>query len=164
VRAKGGGKSQSVCRAWMTSCRTCPAFGIVICWDPRTIPSGGRRQSGRSTFARCRGWDSIRSAWESLHGLALSLRKGSLIFAEFAGVHAEAMLDLFEYNAQNGFLDSKHQAEIRFQLVGSDTIYHPRTIVESHVFTRCGRMQGLPAVTQHAYGQGHVYYIGVGRG
>jgi beta-galactosidase len=90
-------------------------------------------------------------------------------FAEIAGVHAEAMLDLFEYNSQNGFLDSKHQAEIGFQLTGSDVVYHPRTIVESLVLrgaeavgtVRGGRMEGLPAVTRHPYGRGQVYYIGV---
>ena len=90
-------------------------------------------------------------------------------FAEIAGVHADAMLDLFEYNTENGFLDSKHQAELGFELAGSGVIYHPRTIVESLVLrgaeavgiVRGGRMDGLPAVTRHRYGRGLVYYIGV---
>jgi beta-galactosidase len=90
-------------------------------------------------------------------------------FTEIAGVHVQAMLDLFEYNAQNGFLDSKHYEEIGFVLTGDEAVYHPRTVVESLVLrgaevvgtVRGGRMEGQPAVTRHTYGRGLVFYIGV---
>ena len=90
-------------------------------------------------------------------------------FTEIAGVHAEAMLDLAEYNTQNGFLDAAYMAELSFHFSGEDTAYHPRSIMESIVLRsaetlatiRGGKMADKPVVTRHRYERGWVYYVGV---
>ena len=90
-------------------------------------------------------------------------------FAEIAGVQSDAMLDLFEYNAQNGMLDEKIAGEIGIGFTGKDDVYKPRTIVESLTLAGAeviatvhggGAMDGKPAVTRNRHGQGWVYYVG----
>lgn len=90
-------------------------------------------------------------------------------FAEIAGVQSDAMLDLFEYNAQNGMLDEKIAGEIGIGFSGKDDVYKPRTIVESLTLAGAeviatvhggGPMDGKPAVTRNRHGQGWVYYVG----
>jgi beta-galactosidase len=90
-------------------------------------------------------------------------------FAEIAGVKSEAMLDLFEYNQQNGMLDEKIAGEIGIRFTGEDTVFKPRTIVESLTLTGAeaiatvhggGPMDGRPAVTRNRRGQGWVFYVG----
>ena len=90
-------------------------------------------------------------------------------FTQIAGVHSEAMLDLTEYSSQNGLLTQEQQADLAFGFNGNNTLYHPRTIMESLVLRgaetlatiRTGRMSGRPAVTRNRYQQGWVYYVGV---
>lgn len=101
------------------------------------------------------------------NSMRLTLAPGP--FTEIAGVHAEAMLDLVEYNTQNGFLEEKQRDGLGFSFTGSDAVYHPRTIMESLVLRGAeviatmqgGQMTGKPAVTRHRYEQGCVYYVGV---
>lgn len=90
-------------------------------------------------------------------------------FAEIAGVQSDAMLDLFDYNSENGLLEKKLQEQLGIRFSGSDAIYHPATIVESlhlggaEALARVvgGRMEGQPIVTRHRSGQGWVFYVGV---
>jgi beta-galactosidase len=80
------------------------------------------------------------------------------------------MLDLFEYNTQNGMLDEKHFAELGTVFTGSETVFKPRTIVESLELDGAeaiatvrgdGPMEGRPAITRNRHGQGWVFYVGV---
>jgi beta-galactosidase GanA len=90
-------------------------------------------------------------------------------FAEIAGVRSDAMLDLFEYNSENGLLEAKLQDQLGIRFTGSDAVYHPATIVESLHLEGAetlatvvgGRMEGKPAVTRHRSSQGWVFYVGV---
>jgi beta-galactosidase len=90
-------------------------------------------------------------------------------FTEMAGVHAEAMLDLVEYNTQNGFLDAAHLTELSFRFAGEEAVYHPRSIMESLILRGAevlatvhgGEITGRPAVTRNRYQQGWAYYVGV---
>jgi beta-galactosidase len=101
------------------------------------------------------------------NSMRLTLAPGA--FTEMAGVHAEAMLDLVEYNTQNGFLDAAHMAELSFRFNGTDAAYHPRSMMESLVLRGAetlatihgGAMTGRAAVTRHGYERGWVYYVGV---
>ncbi|HEX4031031.1 MAG TPA: beta-galactosidase [Terracidiphilus sp.] len=90
-------------------------------------------------------------------------------FSEIAGVKSDAILDLFEYNAQNGMLDEKHAAEIGIRFAGNDAVFKPRTIVESLALTGAeviatvyggGPMDRKPAITRNRHGQGWVLYVG----
>jgi beta-galactosidase len=90
-------------------------------------------------------------------------------FTEMAGVRSEAMLDLFEYNAQNRMLDPRLEDELGIVFFGSGTVFRPRTILESLTLDRAepvatvrggGPMQGKPIVTRNRYGQGWVFYVG----
>jgi len=90
-------------------------------------------------------------------------------FAQIAGVRSEAMLDLSEYNAQNGSLDARLEAELGITFAGSDAVLKPRSIIESLNLAGAeaiatvhggGPMDGRPAVTRNRYGQGWVFYIG----
>jgi beta-galactosidase len=89
------------------------------------------------------------------------------LFAEIAGVTAEAKLDLTEYNAANGTLDPALDAQVGIIFPGSETAFRPRTILESltlhgaepvAVF-RGGRMAGRPAIARNRVGQGWVFYV-----
>lgn len=90
-------------------------------------------------------------------------------FAEIAGVRSDAALDLFEYNAQDGMLEAHLENQLGIRFAGEDTVYPPRTIVESLQLDGAevlatvvgGRMQGQPAVTRHRSGNGWVFYSGV---
>ncbi|HUA91846.1 MAG TPA: beta-galactosidase [Terracidiphilus sp.] len=91
-------------------------------------------------------------------------------FAEIAGVRSEAMLDLSEYNSQNGMLDAKLQAELGIQFAGNEAVFKPRSILESLRLDGAeaiasvrggGPMEGKPAVTRNRHGRGWVYYAGV---
>jgi beta-galactosidase len=90
-------------------------------------------------------------------------------FAEIAGVKSEAILDLFEYNSQNGSLDAELQSELGVRFQGGTSIFKPRTAVESltahgaevlAVVCGGGPMEGRPAVTRNRHGKGWVYYVG----
>jgi len=90
-------------------------------------------------------------------------------FAEIAGVQSVAILDLFEYNAQNGNLDAKLQDSLGMQFQGSDAVFKPRTAIESLVLHGAeviatvrggGPMEGGPAVTRNRSGNGWVFYVG----
>ena len=91
-------------------------------------------------------------------------------FTDMTGVRSVAMLDLVEYNAQNGMLEKSLQDELGIVFTGSDTVFKPRTIVESlklggaeaiAVVRGAGELTGRPAVTRNRYRQGWVYYAGV---
>jgi beta-galactosidase len=90
-------------------------------------------------------------------------------FTEIAGVKSEAMLDLTEVNPQNGSLDKALASELGIAFAGVDTIFTPRTIIESLTLhgaealatVRGGRMQGRPAVTRMRHERGWVFYVGV---
>lgn len=90
-------------------------------------------------------------------------------FADIAGVRSEAMLDLFEYNSQNGMFDAKRQADLGIRFAVGDAVFKPRSIVESlrlegaeviATVRGAGPMDGKPAITRNRYGQGWVFYIG----
>lgn len=109
-----------------------------------------------------------RAATENTeNGMRLTLSPGP--FTEIAGVHAEAMLDLNETNAQNGTLEQSQEDALGIVFAGADAVFHPRTIVEALVLRgaeqiaslRGGRMAGRPAVTRHQFGKGLVYYSGI---
>ena len=91
-------------------------------------------------------------------------------FAEIAGVQSEAILDLFEYNAQNGNLDANLQAGLGVRFAGGEATFSPRTAIESLTLHGAetlatvhggGRMAGRPAVTRNRYERGWVFYVGV---
>jgi len=85
-------------------------------------------------------------------------------FAEMAGVTAESNLDLVEYRG----LDPALKAELGISFSGNDSVFCPRTILESLTLHgakpiatfRGRRMAGAPAVTRHRHGQGWVFYVG----
>lgn len=90
-------------------------------------------------------------------------------FAEIAGVQSIAILDLFEYNDQNGNLDRKLQDALGMQFAGNDDVFKPRTAIESLVLHGAeaiatvrggGPMEGGPAVTRNRSGGGWVFYVG----
>lgn len=90
-------------------------------------------------------------------------------FAEIAGVQSEAMLDLSEYNPQNGSLDAKLEAELGMSFAGKNAVFKPRSIIESLNLTGAeaiatvrggGPMEGRPIVTRNRHGRGWVFYVG----
>jgi beta-galactosidase len=90
-------------------------------------------------------------------------------FAEIAGVKTDAILDLFEYNSENGNLDEKLQDALGIQFDGGDAVFKPRTAIESLTLHGAesiatvrggGGMEGRPAVTRNRHGKGWVFYIG----
>ena len=90
-------------------------------------------------------------------------------FSAIAGVRSEAMLDLFEYNAQNGMLDEKLESEIGIVFAGSTQAFRPHTLVESLRLEGAeaiasvrggGPMDGKPAITRNRHGEGWVFYVG----
>ena len=90
-------------------------------------------------------------------------------FAAIAGVKSDAILDLNEYNAQNGNLDAALQDELGIQFAGSRTKFKPRTAIESLTLTGAeavasvrggGPMAGRPAITRNRYEKGWVFYVG----
>jgi hypothetical protein len=80
-----------------------------------------------------------------------------------AGVTAESNLDLVENNMSN--------SEIGISFSGDETIFRPRTILESLTrhgaeaiaAFRGGQMSTRPAITRNRDGQGCVFYVGTGR-
>ncbi len=90
-------------------------------------------------------------------------------FADIAGVTTDAILDLVEYNAQDGNLDVQHQSELGIQFAGSQSIFKPRLAIESLIVQGAepiatvhasGSLDGRPAITRNRHGQGWVYYVG----
>jgi len=90
-------------------------------------------------------------------------------FAEIAGVQSVAILDLFEYNSQNGNLDAAHQDTLGMQFSGNSAVLKPRTAIESLVLHGAealaivrggGPMEGGPAITRNRSGRGWVFYVG----
>lgn len=89
-------------------------------------------------------------------------------FADLAGVIAESYLDLNEYNSQKGTLDGKLQGGLGIVFAGAETIFRPRTILESLTLRgaepiatfRGGRMEGGPAITRNRHKKGWVFYVG----
>jgi beta-galactosidase len=90
-------------------------------------------------------------------------------FAEIAGVKSEAILDLFEYNDQVGNLDAALQNELGIQFAGSQSVFKPRTAIESLTLHGAevlatvrggGPMEGRPAVTRNRHGKGWLFYVG----
>lgn len=91
-------------------------------------------------------------------------------FADAAGVHSVAMLDLVEYNPQRGDYDKSLEQELGVAYSGSRTVFKPRTIVESLVLHGAeavatiqggGALSGRPAVTRNQYKSGWIYYAGL---
>ncbi len=84
------------------------------------------------------------------------------------GVTAEAKLDLIEYSPANGQFDKKLEAELEIVFNNSQTVFAPRTILESLALHgaepvatfRGGRMAGGPAITKNRWKQGWVFYVG----
>ena len=83
-------------------------------------------------------------------------------FAEMAGVTAEANeVDFIEYPVLE-------KAGFGISLSRSDTVFRPRTILESLTLHgaesiatfRGGRMTGRAAITRNRHGQGWVFYVG----
>jgi beta-galactosidase len=89
-------------------------------------------------------------------------------FSDMTGVTAEAKLDLVEYSPANGQFDRKLEAELGIVFNNIETVFAPRTILESlrlhgaePVATfRGGRMAGRPAITKNRWEQGWVFYVG----
>jgi beta-galactosidase len=90
-------------------------------------------------------------------------------FADIAGVKTDAILDLVEYNSQAGNLDAKLQDALGIQFAGSDSVFRPRTAIESLVLhgaetlatvRATGSLDGHPAITRNRHEQGWVYYVG----
>lgn len=88
-------------------------------------------------------------------------------FSEMAGVTAEAQLDLVEYRPSNGSFDSKLESELGIRFNNSDTVFPPRTILESlklhgaepiATFRGAG-IEGRPAVTRNRWREGRVFYV-----
>jgi beta-galactosidase GanA len=90
------------------------------------------------------------------------------VFAEMAGVAAEAKLDLIDYAALQERLAKSPETELGISFSGNNAIFHPRTILESLVLHgaepiasfRGERMEGKPAITRHRYKKGWVFYVG----
>lgn len=110
-----------------------------------------------------------RAATENMdNSMRLTLSPGP--FTDVAGVKAVAMLNLDEYNPQNGSFEQQLYAKLGFKFSGSESVFHPRSIVESLVLHGAeplatvvggGRMEGGPAVTRNRYQRGWVFYVGV---
>jgi beta-galactosidase len=90
-------------------------------------------------------------------------------FAEIAGVKTDAILDLFEYSSQNGNLDANLQDALGIQFNGSESVFKPRTAIESLTLHGAdsiatvrggGPMEGRPAITRNRHGKGWVFYVG----
>jgi beta-galactosidase len=90
-------------------------------------------------------------------------------FAEIAGVKSTAILDLFEYNSQNGNLDAKLQDALGIQFNGSDAVFKPRTAIETLSLHGAetlatvrggGPMESSPVITRNRHGKGWVIYVG----
>ncbi len=101
------------------------------------------------------------------NSMRLNLSPGP--FAEIAGVKTDAILDLVEYSAQAGNLDAEHQSALGIQFAGSESIFKPRTAIESLVLDgtevvatvhATGSLNGRAAITRNRYEQGWVYYVG----
>jgi len=101
------------------------------------------------------------------NSMRLNLSPGP--FADIAGVKTDAILDLVEYNSQAGNLDAEHQSALGIQFAGSESIFKPRTAIESLVLDGAqvvatvhatGSLDGRPAITRNRHGQGWVYYVG----
>jgi beta-galactosidase len=101
------------------------------------------------------------------NSMRLTLAPGP--FTDIAGVKSEAILDLSEYNAQNGNLDANLLAGLGIQFVGSEKAFSPRTAIESLTLHGAeviatvrggGPMEGRPAVTRNRHGRGWVIYVG----
>jgi beta-galactosidase len=111
---------------------------------------------------------NYRAATQNMdNSMRLTLAPGP--FAEIAGVQSVAILDLFEYNAQNNNLDVKLQDALGMQFSGSDSVFRTRTAIESLVLRGAetiatvrggGPMEGQPAVTRNRHGGGWVFYAG----
>jgi beta-galactosidase len=94
------------------------------------------------------------------------------VFTEIAGVVSVAKLDLLEYGAAHGQMDSPHEEELGIAFAGNNLVFKPRTIMEQlqlrgaeTVATfRGGRMDGWPAVTRARYRKGWVIYAGTDSG
>lgn len=102
------------------------------------------------------------------NSMRLTLSPGP--FTDIAGVKSEAMLDLSEYNTQNGSLEKKLYDELGVSFSGNDALFKPRTTVESLILHGAepiatirggGPMAGRPAVTRNRHGRGWVFYVGV---
>ena len=112
---------------------------------------------------------NYRAATQNIdNSMRLTLAPGP--FAEIAGVKSEAILDLSEYNAQNGNLDAKLEAGLGIRFAGSETAFSPRSAIESLTLHGAetlatvhggGPMAGRPAVTRNRYERGWVFYVGV---
>ena len=112
---------------------------------------------------------NYRAATQNMdNSMRLTLAPGP--FAEIAGVQSEAILDLFEYNAQNGNFDANLQAGLGIRFAGSEASFSPRTAIESltphgaetlATVHGGGHMEGRPAVTRNRYERGWVFYVGV---
>jgi beta-galactosidase len=90
------------------------------------------------------------------------------VFTEMAGVVAESKLDLIEYGGLAEQLAKDPETALGIDFPGNNTIFDPRTILESLLLHgaepvagfRGGRMTGKPAITRHRYKQGWVFYVG----
>ena len=101
------------------------------------------------------------------NSMRLTLAPGP--FAEIAGVKSEAILDLVEYNSQNGNLDAHLQTGLGVRFAGSEASFSPRTAIEVLTLHGAetlatvrggGSMEGRPAVTRNRHGRGWVIYVG----
>ncbi len=90
-------------------------------------------------------------------------------FADIAGVKSEAILDLFEYNSNAGNLDAGLQAALGIQFRAADSVFKPRTAIESLTLDGAeaiatvvggGSLNGRPAITRNRYGKGWAFYVG----
>jgi beta-galactosidase len=110
---------------------------------------------------------NYRAATQNMdNSMRRTLSPGPL--ADIAGVRADAMLDLSEYNSQDGMLDAKLESDLGIKFATSDAIFKPRTIVESLVLhgaepiasVHGGQMAGRPVVTRNRHEKGWVFYVG----
>src|SRR5208337_5492834 len=73
---------------------------------------------------------NYRAATQNMdNSMRLTLSPGP--FTDIAGVKSEAILDLSEYNAQNGNLDANLQAGLGIGFAGSEAIFSPRSAIET---------------------------------
>ncbi len=111
---------------------------------------------------------NYRAATQNMdNSMRLTLAPGP--FTDIAGVKSDAILDLSEYNTQNGNLDANLQAGLGIQFAGSETTFSPRSAIESLTLDGAeviatvrgaGPMEGRPAVTRNRHGRGWVIYVG----
>ena len=104
---------------------------------------------------------NYRAATQNMdNSMRLTLAPGP--FTEIAGVRSEAILDLIEYNSQNGNLDANLQAGLGIQFQEARQSFKPRTRDRiSHAAWRRviatvrggGPMEGRPAVTRNRHGK-----------